>query len=50
MHISVAYETKNDGHKLVISLFVGFDPKGSSGRGVVSTCSYEARKHEIHAE
>ena len=28
---------------------VGADPKGGRGRGVVSTCSYEARKHGIHS-
>ena len=28
---------------------VGADPKGGSGRGVVSTCSYEARKFGIHS-
>jgi DNA polymerase IV (archaeal DinB-like DNA polymerase) len=28
---------------------VGADPKGGSGRGVVSTCSYEARKYGIHS-
>jgi nucleotidyltransferase/DNA polymerase involved in DNA repair len=28
---------------------VGSDPKGGSGRGVVSTCSYEARKFGIHS-
>lgn len=28
---------------------VGSDPKGGAGRGVVSTCSYEARKYGIHS-
>lgn len=28
---------------------VGSDPKAGSGRGVVSTCSYEARKFGIHS-
>ncbi len=28
---------------------VGADPKGGSGRGVVSTCSYEAREYGIHS-
>ena len=28
---------------------VGSDPKGGHGRGVVSTCSYEARKFGIHS-
>jgi DNA polymerase IV (DinB-like DNA polymerase) len=30
-------------------LVVGADPKGGKGRGVVSTCSYEARKYGIHS-
>lgn len=28
---------------------IGADPKGGKGRGVVSTCSYEARKFGIHS-
>lgn len=28
---------------------VGADPKGGDGRGVVSTCNYEARKYGIHS-
>lgn len=28
---------------------VGANPKGGKGRGVVSTCSYEARKYGIHS-
>ena len=28
---------------------VGADPKGGQGRGVVSTCSYEAREYGIHS-
>jgi len=28
---------------------IGADPKGGRGRGVVSTCSYEARKFGIHS-
>ncbi len=28
---------------------VGADPKGGKGRGVVSTCSYEARRRGIHS-
>ena len=30
-------------------VIVGADPKGGRGRGVVSTCSYEARKFGIHS-
>jgi nucleotidyltransferase/DNA polymerase involved in DNA repair len=31
------------------AVIVGADPKGGRGRGVVSTCSYEARKLGIHS-
>jgi DNA polymerase IV (DinB-like DNA polymerase) len=31
------------------TVVVGADPKGGKGRGVVSTCSYEARKYGIHS-
>ena len=30
-------------------VIIGADPKGGSGRGVVSTCSYEARRYGIHS-
>ncbi|MBN1541830.1 DNA polymerase IV [candidate division KSB1 bacterium] len=30
-------------------VIVGADPKGGKGRGVVSTCSYEARRYGIHS-
>ncbi len=30
-------------------VIVGADPKGGRGRGVVSTCSYEARKFGVHS-
>ncbi len=30
-------------------IVVGSDPKGGKGRGVVSTCSYAARKYGIHS-
>ncbi len=30
-------------------VIVGADPRGGRGRGVVSTCSYEARKYGIHS-
>jgi DNA polymerase IV (DinB-like DNA polymerase) len=32
-----------------LPVIVGSDPKGGSGRGVVSTCSYEARRYGIHS-
>src|SRR5665811_919538 len=32
-----------------LPVVVGSDTKGGSGRGVVSTCSYEARKYGIHS-
>ncbi|KKH45250.1 DNA polymerase IV [Methanosarcina sp. 1.H.A.2.2] len=32
-----------------LPVVVGSDPEGGSGRGVVSTCSYEARKYGIHS-
>ncbi len=32
-----------------LPVIVGSDPKGGKGRGVVSTCSYEARKFGIHS-
>lgn len=30
-------------------VIIGADPKGGKGRGVVSTCSYEARKYGVHS-
>ena len=30
-------------------LIVGSDPKGGMGRGIVSTCSYEARRFGVHS-
>jgi Nucleotidyltransferase/DNA polymerase involved in DNA repair len=32
-----------------LPVVVGSEPKGGSGRGVVSTCSYEARRFGIHS-
>ena len=32
-----------------LPVVAGSDPKGGKGRGVVSTCSYEARKFGIHS-
>jgi DNA polymerase IV (DinB-like DNA polymerase) len=31
------------------AVIIGADPKGGAGRGVVSTCSYEARKYGVHS-
>ncbi|HYK91751.1 MAG TPA: DNA polymerase IV [Acidobacteriota bacterium] len=31
------------------ALIVGSDPKGGKGRGIVATCSYEARKFGVHS-
>ncbi|MFX0071729.1 MAG: DNA polymerase IV [Candidatus Hermodarchaeota archaeon] len=30
-------------------VIIGADPKGGKGRGVISTCSYEARKYGLHS-
>ena len=30
-------------------VIIGADPKGGEGRGVVATCSYEARKYGLHS-
>ena len=30
-------------------VIVGSDPKGGKGRGIVATCSYEARKFGVHS-
>ena len=30
-------------------VIIGADPKGGKGRGVVSTCNYEARKYGLHS-
>lgn len=32
-----------------LPVVVGADPKGGAGRGVVSTCSYEAREYGVHS-
>ena len=32
-----------------LPVVIGSDPKGGAGRGIVSTCSYEARKYGIHS-
>ncbi|MHA1226858.1 MAG: Y-family DNA polymerase, partial [Candidatus Hodarchaeales archaeon] len=30
-------------------VIIGADPKEGKGRGVISTCSYEARKYGLHS-
>ena len=42
-------ETREKPELKGLPVVVGSDPKGGEGRGVVSTCSYEARKYGIHS-
>ncbi len=42
-------ETRDDPSLRSKPVIVGSDPKGGKGRGVVSACSYEARKFGIHS-
>ena len=42
-------ETREKPELKGLPVVVGSDPKGGKGRGVVSTCSYEARKYGIHS-
>lgn len=42
-------EQRDDKSLLSRPVIVGADPKGGKGRGVVSACSYEARKFGIHS-
>jgi len=44
-----AIEQRDNPALLGKPVIVGSDPKGGKGRGVVSTCSYEARKFGIHS-
>lgn len=44
-----AVEQRDDPSLAGRPVVVGADPKGGKGRGVVSTCSYEARRHGIHS-
>jgi DNA polymerase IV (DinB-like DNA polymerase) len=43
--VEIHRDTSLDGMPVV----VGADPKGGVGRGVVSTCSYEARRYGVHS-
>ncbi|MHC4480450.1 MAG: DNA polymerase IV [Planctomycetota bacterium] len=44
-----AIEQRDDPRLRDRPVVVGADPKGGEGRGVVSTCSYEARRYGIHS-
>lgn len=44
-----AIEQRDDARLKDRPVVVGSDPKGGKGRGVVSTCSYEARRFGIHS-
>ena len=44
-----AIEQRDDPRLMGKLVIVGADPKGGRGRGVVSTCSYEARKFGVHS-
>lgn len=54
MHVDLdaffaAVEQRDDARLLGKPVIIGADPKKGRGRGVVSTCSYEARKFGIHS-
>ncbi|NLZ30273.1 MAG: DNA polymerase IV [Methanomicrobiales archaeon] len=42
-------EIRRDPSLAGMPVIVGADPKGGEGRGVVSTCSYEARRYGVHS-
>ena len=44
-----AVEQRDDPSLAGMPVVVGADPRGGKGRGVVSTCSYEARRYGIHS-
>ena len=44
-----AVEQRDDPTLLGKPVVIGADPKGGKGRGVVSTCSYEARAFGVHS-
>ncbi|MFW9875659.1 MAG: DNA polymerase IV [Candidatus Thorarchaeota archaeon] len=44
-----AVEIRDNPQYIGKPVIVGADPKGGKGRGVISTCSYEARKFGLHS-
>jgi DNA polymerase IV len=44
-----AVEQRDHPDYMMKPVIVGSDPKGGKGRGIVATCSYEARKFGIHS-
>ena len=44
-----AVEQRDNPELMGKPVIIGADPKNGYGRGVVSTCSYEARKFGIHS-
>lgn len=44
-----AVEIRDDPKLQGIPVIIGADPKEGKGRGVVTTCSYEARKYGLHS-
>jgi DNA polymerase IV (DinB-like DNA polymerase) len=44
-----AVETLHHGFDPTVPLIIGSDPKQGRGRGIVSTCNYEARKYGIRS-
>ncbi len=44
-----AVETLHHGFDPSVPLIIGSDPKQGRGRGIVSTCNYEARTYGIHS-
>ncbi|RLI15964.1 DNA polymerase IV, partial [Candidatus Bathyarchaeota archaeon] len=48
-HFFTAIEEKKHPEFKGKPVIVGADPKGGKGRGVVSTCNYEARKFGVRS-